>query len=882
MKLGFLGVTLALVAAFGVFLSGTTHVSAQVPPQNATNCVSGNIGGIPPVSGFTCQFSTITTVAPGGTLVLTVNSGVISGVSINAFSLTNGAAGSCGTPNFPFGPAVIPGAGSASVTIFCPGGLGVGSTVTVSLSGFFTGSTVFTNSGFGPATTLTVTYNANGPSAATPVIGTCAAAATTCTVFTTAPINAGSFNFAFPAASSITAVTATPTAVAPVAVVAAPAAGCNIGPIPSVAATAVTLTLTCAPGVVLPAGETFAFTVAPVLAAAGTVTFVPSALSIIPAPTTQVVNLIFPLIAQPFTASVACGSGGPTSAGGNIALPILGSAALNCVITPKTAAGGSPVADGTFTVTIQNGSNLGILSCGTSGGCTVANNGQTVNLPCGNTAPNGTTPSVSCTSANFNVASVFSSLLASPASGLSLSGLANGGTITVQITFTATPGNGGTVGGINLGNFTFTLGTLGTGVLLVNASPALIPSNGTEASVVTATFATGSQNPFGAFLSGGAFLPGTFNFSAENVIFDNGRSSETVPCGISGANQGFGVNTANGFGTFNNVAPVLFSCQGAAVLAIGAGEAGDAPINVTYQSSVGGFQAIGSTLITVVSSGSPKIALSCSPTTITNTSGAGSSSTCIASVTDLNGIPLSGITGSNVTFTVSDPSRAIVTSCQLAVSAANGIGTTSTCATGTAQIPVSGTTFLSGQAAAVVTAVPNAAPGAVTVTATLGAFTPPAFACLLGQTSAAVVGGQTNCGTVSAIGGSGLALSLSQNALGFGGLVTLPNATSASQTITIGTPSTATVTVTGSPLSLTTGCNQVVVSTAAGTAVSRVVSAVSPSSAVVSIWRFNNATKTFQSGFFSAAGAPTDFSTTGGGSEVYFVCVSGAATITSA
>jgi hypothetical protein len=145
------------------------------------------------------------------------------------------------------------------------------------------------------------------------------------------------------------------------------------------------------------------------------------------------------------------------------------------------------------------------------------------------------------------------------------------------------------------------------------------------------------------------------------------------------------------------------------------------------------------------------------------------------------------------------------------------------------------------------------------------------------------VGGLQNCGTASAIGGTGLAVSLSQNALGFGGLITLPNATSASQAITIAPPSTAVVTVTGSPLSLTRGCNQVVISTPqGGVPVGRVAAAISPATALVSIFRFNNATKTFQAGFFSDPAAPTDFATTAGGSEVYFVCVSGAATITSA
>jgi len=78
---------------------------------------------------------------------------------------------------------------------------------------------------------------------------------------------------------------------------------------------------------------------------------------------------------------------------------------------------------------------------------------------------------------------------------------------------------------------------------------------------------------------------------------------------------------------------------------------------------------------------------------------------------------------------------------------------------------------------------------------------------------------------------------------------------------------------------------------------------VSPASAVVSIWRFSNATKQFQAGFFSDPNAPTDFVVTGGVNaapsaavaplgaavgtvgnqitETYFICVNQAATMAS-
>jgi hypothetical protein len=86
-----------------------------------------------------------------------------------------------------------------------------------------------------------------------------------------------------------------------------------------------------------------------------------------------------------------------------------------------------------------------------------------------------------------------------------------------------------------------------------------------------------------------------------------------------------------------------------------------------------------------------------------------------------------------------------------------------------------------------------------------------------------------------------------------------------------------------STVSLTRGCNEVVTgaSTAtapvSGTVSGLVTNLVSPSSAVVSVWMFNNSTHAFQAGFFSTAGAPTDFSTVGAGQSL-FICVNGNAT----
>jgi len=80
---------------------------------------------------------------------------------------------------------------------------------------------------------------------------------------------------------------------------------------------------------------------------------------------------------------------------------------------------------------------------------------------------------------------------------------------------------------------------------------------------------------------------------------------------------------------------------------------------------------------------------------------------------------------------------------------------------------------------------------------------------------------------------------------------------------------------------LVVGCNQVTISSPAGTAVSAIAARVTPAGAVVSIYRFNNGLQRYQAGFFAMTGAPVDFSSTGGGFESYQVCVNQAATITS-
>jgi len=80
---------------------------------------------------------------------------------------------------------------------------------------------------------------------------------------------------------------------------------------------------------------------------------------------------------------------------------------------------------------------------------------------------------------------------------------------------------------------------------------------------------------------------------------------------------------------------------------------------------------------------------------------------------------------------------------------------------------------------------------------------------------------------------------------------------------------------------LVVGCNQVTISSPAGTAVSAIAARVTPAGAVVSIYRFSNNLQRYQAGYFAMVGAPIDFSTTGGGFESYQVCVNQPATITS-
>ena len=665
-------------------------------------------------------------------------------------------------------------------------------------------------------------------------------------------------------------------------------------------------------------------------------------------------------------------------------LPLFGGASTCAIQLTRGTAGGvptpcnattNPCADGYIVVTLTTPGSGALVSCASSalptgqvlpaisgggGTCQSQVQGTQVNIPCGPTAGTptaNTTVSAGCTGVLFDIQAALGACAATPTycaqtgvNGLNgLNGLNFAGTAaTVTVQFLATPANGGTVGGIQLGTNTFTFQGPGIGTLLVAASPQLIPSNGTLSSVISATFActSGYNNLNGFPLSNsalnltvtngvlgingiagggtaqcGAGLPGTFNFSTPGpVLFDNGRSQESISCGPNANVNAFGNGQPAFFGSLGSTFPLTFTCTGAAVLAIGAGVAGDAPINVSYQSAVGGLQAVGSTLITVSPSGVPRISVACNPSTI---SAGNTGSLCTATVTDINGTPLSGITGATVTFTTSDTSTTSILPCLLGTPGAINVTTSpqviplvqpnTPCVTPSSTIPGQVNTFINGQATALLVASSTAHPETVTVTASLGVLVPPSFACLVspyvpttgfgtspvgnaGYYSPAYSIGNPNfvsgCGTSSPIGTTGLATAFNAAGTGLTGIVSLPSTTSAATTVQIGNASG--IQVAGatpiSPIVVSRGCNSIVVTSPAGTAIASIAALVTPANAVVSVWRFDNGAKLFRAGFFAEAGAPVDFAATGsagilpaGGAvmvtETYYVCVNQVATL---
>jgi len=558
----------------------------------------------------------------------------------------------------------------------------------------------------------------------------------------------------------------------------------------------------------------------------------------------------------------------------------------------------NPCADGYLNVALTSPGSVAVLSCSASGGslfglgvvggagsCQPQADGTVLQIPCGGSAGPASasaTPvqTYTCAAVLFSISSVLTGCLSGPTSTTSCplggSSSLGAGTATVTVSFASTSGAGGQAGGIVLGQNSFTFTPPSIGALLVTATPQAVPSNGTTASVVTATFACGDQS-LGTSLSSsgfptsatgfpqnilgplvalnrlvqpvlgatdlaacGASLPGTFSFASPGpVLFDDGRVTESVSCGLPATDNLFGGGGGvfgsgnSGFGLLANpTLPLAFTCTGAAVLAIGAGDSGDAPINVTYQSQVGGLQAVGSTLITVAPSGVPRLNVQCSPGSVTLT---GQGSVCTTTVTDENGTPLTGLTGATVTFALSDTTAATILPCVETV--AGGISVSpppvilpqiapvSPCLVPSGTVPVQAFTFINGQASAVLVPSPNAHPETVTVTATLGVLIPPMYACevspyvptsRVGPILSALLGlgtynsgtpslpstgapGTAGCGTGNPVGLTGFASALSTASEGLTGIVTMPNTTSAATTVSLIAPPPPATTPTPAP-----------------------------------------------------------------------------------
>jgi hypothetical protein len=631
-----------------------------------------------------------------------------------------------------------------------------------------------------------------------------------------------------------------------------------------------------------------------------------------------------------------------------IQLPQLALATCTMTFSPAPTTDGSVILTLVTNTTGQTGLPA-ILGCPAA--CQVQAGGTQLQLACGVTAPSGTVPSSTCTSVTFTIQNPIWACITNPTTLCPQGANLNSTSATLTVAFLATPGNGGSAGGgISLGTLNFAFQGAPTGTLLVTASPALIPSNGTLGSVISATFSCadnsqiGTVNGFpisnGATLQNSVFpvpvlatnetavcglgLPGNFAFSApHNILFDNGRSAEEIACGPGPNVNQFG--GANLFPLLGSTAPLTFTCQGASVMAIGNGAAGSAPINVVYTSAVGGITAVGSTFLVVAPSGTPVVSMSCNPTTI---EAGGAGSLCTVSVTDINGVPLSGFTGATVTFTSSNPAVSVgacnyslspLTNFQTQLSPIGNpvlsqtpaLGPYPPCVIPSSTVPSQVTTFLNGTATALVTAGQNAGAGPVTVSASVGTMLPPNFLCSMapylpssGFPNTSTPGSPTvvGCGSASPAGfaGSAATLSTATSAVLASGTVTLPNAPSAGVTLQV-TQATQ-IDIVGAtrahPIVLSPGCSQVIVRSFPGSPIKQIAAIVDPQAPLVSIWRYNNALGRWQSGFFADQSAPTDISATGGpgGSvtptpvnattpqltqvtETYMVCVKGVARI---
>lgn len=88
---------------------------------------------------------------------------------------------------------------------------------------------------------------------------------------------------------------------------------------------------------------------------------------------------------------------------------------------------------------------------------------------------------------------------------------------------------------------------------------------------------------------------------------------------------------------------------------------------------------------------------------------------------------------------------------------------------------------------------------------------------------------------------------------------------------------TDTVVVSANPL--TTGCNQVTETglTVGGSISSWVTANVQPSSAVISVWHYDNPSQHYQAAYFNVSAVPVDIMTFPAAIDAYFICVSASA-----
>ena len=586
-----------------------------------------------------------------------------------------------------------------------------------------------------------------------------------------------------------------------------------------------------------------------------------------------------------------------------------------CTVTLTGLNGGSPVADGTVLVALSSPPSSAVLSCADTP-CVPQNGGQTLSLSCSPGAPPN-----SCVSVDFAITSPIAACLSTPTACSATANLSSGGA-TVIVSFLAAPGNNG-AGGVVLGSDSIAFSGPGIGTLLVTATPQVIPSNGTVASVITATFACANQNvqfgPNGFPLSAlglgtarratrivnqpvlgtpdaavcGAGLPGTFTFTApRNVVFDNFRPQEGVGCGVGTTVSPFGGQSL--FPPYHSTLPLAFTCTGAADLVLGNGNAGDALIQVSYASAVAGLSAVGSTVVTVSPSQTPTVTMNCSPATI---AAGGPGSACTALVADQNGVPMSGLVGATVTWTPTDTSRTIVLACKFGSFGALNPNTTppslpqlsplTPCQLPSATTPGENSTLVNGQASAIVASPAGSSPGPVTISASVGIAVPPAAACesapylpvpLNPPTISIGLPSVTGCGAGNPVGFTGLASAFSTETGGLGvpTTVTLPNSTGASMAISIvanasgfqiaGTDSSTSepLTVSSTTPPLVQGCNQIIATSTAGTPLSQLAGLVMPAGSLVSIWSFNNVEKQWRAAWFADPTAPVDFNVSGG------------------